>query len=179
MWISFLTNRISMNAIIQALEKNSQIKVISEPKVTAQNNKPALLSDGASIPYPSFQSGVVSGAISTQFVDAELKLEVTPQITNDGTILLDVNIEKGQPDWSNQINGTPSVLTKKIKTTVLVYDGGTAVLGGVFTNTVDSAVTGVPFISKLPGLGWMFRSKTNNDNRTELLVFISPKILEY
>jgi len=177
-WLSFLTNRMSLNMIIQALEKNNQIKVVSEPKLLGQNNASAMITDGSRIPYQANQSGLVGGAISVQFTDAELKMEVTPQITNDGTIILDVLIEKGQPDFGRQVNGVPTILRKQIQTKVLVQDGGTAILGGVFTNTVEGGTTGVPFLSKLPGIGWMFRNKTNNDNTTEMLVMISPKIME-
>jgi len=179
LWVSFLTNRISLNAIIQALEKNSQIKVVSEPKLTVQNNQVGVIGDGARVPYQSNQSGIAGGAITVQFVEAKLKLEVTPQITNEGTVLLDVAIDKDQPDFAQQVNGTPTILSKNIKTTVRVEDGGTIILGGVFTKSVDSGNTGVPFLSKLPGLGWLFRNKTSNDKTTELLVMISPKIISY
>jgi len=177
-WLSFLTNRMSLNMIIQALEKNNQIKVVSEPKLLGQNNASAMITDGSRIPYQANQSGLVGGAISVQFTDAELKMEVTPQITNDGMIILDVHIEKGQPDFGRQVNGVPTILRKQIQTKVLVQDGGTAILGGVFTNTVEGGTTGVPFLSKLPGIGWMFRNKTSNDNTTEMLVMISPKIMD-
>ena len=176
-WVSFLTNRISLNAIIQALEKNNQIKMISEPKLTAFNNSPGEIGDGQRIPYQAMQSGLTAGVMSVEFVNAELKLTVTPQITNAGTIILDVEIKKEQADFSQQINGTPTILSKSVKTKVLVDDGGTAVLGGVYTNLNDSGIVGVPFLSKLPGLGWLFRSRTSNDRTTEMLVFISPKIL--
>jgi len=176
-WLSFLTNRMSLNMIIQALERKNQIKVVSEPKLLGQNNASAVITDGSRIPYQANQSGLVGGAISVQFTDAELKMEVTPQITNDGTIILDVLIEKGQPDFDNQVNGVPTILRKQIQTKVLVQDGGTAILGGVFTNTVGGGTTGVPFLSKLPGIGWLFRKKTNNDTTTEMLVMISPKIM--
>jgi len=179
LWLSFLSNRISLNAIIQALEEHSKIKVVSEPKLTVQNNQAGSIGDGSRIPYQSNQSGLAGGAITVQFVDAELRLEVTPQITNAGTIILDVAIEKGQPDFGRQVNGTPTILRKNIKTTVLVADGGTVVLGGVFTNSTDSASVGVPFLSKLPLLGWLFRRNTDNDSTTEMLVMISPKILDY
>ncbi|MDR1841543.1 MAG: type IV pilus secretin PilQ [Holophagales bacterium] len=178
-WISFLTNRISLNAIIQALESKSMIKVVSEPKLTVQNNQVGLIDDGSRIPYQSNQSGVAGGAITVQFVEAKLKLEVTPQITNEGTIILDVSIAKDAPDFGRQVNGTPTILSKNVKTTVSVNDGGTVVLGGVFTNSSDAGSVGVPFLSNLPGIGWLFRSKTNNDQTTEMLVMISPKIIEY
>jgi type IV pilus assembly protein PilQ len=177
-WLSFLTNRMSLNMIIQALEKTNQIKVVSEPKLLGQNNASALISDGSRIPYTVIQGGIIGGAVSVQFTEAELKMEVTPQITNDGTIILDVHIEKGQPDFGRNINNVPTILRKQIKTQVLVKDGGTAILGGVFTNTVEGGTTGVPFLSRLPGIGWMFRNKTNNDNTTEMLVMISPKIID-
>jgi type IV pilus assembly protein PilQ len=176
-WLSFLTNRMSLNMIIQALERKNQVKVVSEPKLLGQNNASAMITDGSRIPYQANQSGLVGGAISVQFTEAELKMEVTPQITNDGTIILDVLIEKGQPDFDNQVNGVPTILRKQIRTKVLVQDGGTAILGGVFTNTVGGGTTGVPFLSKLPGIGWLFRKKTNNDATTEMLVMISPKIM--
>jgi type IV pilus assembly protein PilQ len=179
LWVSFLTNRVSLSTIIQALEKNSQIKVVSEPKLTVQNNQVGLIDAGARVPYQSNQSGVAGGAITVQFVEAKLKLEVTPQITNEGTVLLDVSIANEHPDFAQQVNGTPTIQSKNIKTTVRVEDGGTIILGGVFTNTVDSGTTGVPFLSKLPGLGWLFRSKTINDKTTVLLVMISPKIINY
>jgi type IV pilus assembly protein PilQ len=179
LWVSFLTNRMSFNAIIQALESSSQIKVVSQPKLIAPNNETAHILDGSRIPYQSNQGGAAGGAISVSFVEAELKLQVKPQITNDGNILMEVEIEKGQPDFGNQVNGTPTILRKQLKTTIFVHDGGTAVLGGVFMNSLETGSTGVPFLAKLPGLGWMFRNKTSNDRTTEMLVMISPKIIEY
>ncbi|MCL1892729.1 MAG: type IV pilus secretin PilQ [Holophagaceae bacterium] len=179
LWVSFLTNRISFNAIIQALESSNQIKVVSEPKLTAPNNETAHIADGSRIPYQSNQGGAIGGAITVSFVEAELRLQVKPQITNDGNILLEVELEKGQPDFGNHVNGTPTILRKQLKTTIFVHDGGTAVLGGVFTNSLETGSTGVPFFSKLPGLGWLFRNKTSHDKTTEMLVLISPKILDY
>ncbi|MCL1893378.1 MAG: type IV pilus secretin PilQ [Holophagaceae bacterium] len=179
LWVSFLTNRLSFNAIIQALESTNQIKVVSQPKLSAPNNEQAYISDGSRIPYQSNQGGAAGGAITVQFVEAQLKLQVKPQITNDGNILMEVELEKGQPDFGNQVNGTPTILTKQLKTTIFVHDGGTAVLGGVFSNSLETGSTGVPFLSKLPGIGWMFRNKTSHDKTTEMLVMISPKILEY
>jgi type IV pilus assembly protein PilQ len=176
-WVSFLSNRLSINAIIQALEKENQIKIISEPRLIAFNNSPGVVEDGAKIPYQSMQGGMINGAISVQFTDAMLKLEVTPQITNSGQIILDVEILKEEPSFANQVNGTPIILSKRVKTKVLLDDGGTAVLGGVYTSSTDKGTTGVPFLSKIPLLGTLFRNKTNNEKVTEMLVFISPKIL--
>jgi len=176
-WVSFLSNRLSINAIIQALEKENQINIISEPKLLVFNNSIGVFEDGARIPYQSMQGGMVAGAMSTQFVDAKLKFEVTPQITNDGKITLDVEILKEEPNFANQVNGTPTILSKRLKTKVLLEDGGTAVLGGIYTNSTDNGTTGVPVISKIPVFGSLFRNKTKNEKVTEMLVFISPKIL--
>jgi type IV pilus assembly protein PilQ len=176
-WVSFLSGRMSLNAIIQAMEDNNQVKVVSEPKLISQNNAESLISDGAKIPYQSTQGGGVAGAVTTSFQDADLKLKVKPRITNDGTIIMDVEIEKSSADFTQEVNGTPTILSKKLNTVVLVEDGGTAILGGVFTNSAGTGSTGVPFLSKLPGLGWLFRKKTSSDKTTEMLVMISPTII--
>jgi len=168
---------LSLNAIIQLLEKENQIKIISEPKLLVFNNSTGIFEDGTRIPYQSMQGGIMNGATSVQFTDAKLKLEVTPQITNDGKINLEVEILKEEPNFANQVNGTPTILSKRLKTKVLVEDGGTAVLGGVYTSSTDNGTTGVPLLSKIPLAGALFRNKTKNEKVTEMLVFISPKIL--
>ena len=177
-WVSFLSNRVSINFILQALEKEGKVKIVSQPKLVTQNNKAAKILSGEKIPYPSQQGGAAGGAITVAFVEANLELEVTPQITNDGTILMDLKIEKSQADFSRTVQGSPTILRKSITTTVLVKDGGTAILGGVYTNTNSNGTTGVPFLSKLPLLGWLFRSKTNSESNAELLIFITPRIIK-
>jgi type IV pilus assembly protein PilQ len=164
--------------ILQALEKDGKIKIVSTPKVVTQNNKKATILSGQKIPYPTIQSGGSAGAIMVAFVDANLQLDVTPQITNDGTILMDLKIQKSEADFSNTVQGTPSILQKSIETQVLVRDGGTAVLGGVYTNITSKNTTGVPFLSKIPILGFLFRSKDEQEKNTELLIFITPRILK-
>ena len=176
-WISFLSNRISVNAILQAMEKDGTVKIVSSPRLTTQNNKKGKILSGQKIPYQSIQGGGQSGAVTVQFAEANLELDVTPQITNDGTILMDLNIEKAEADFSRQVNGTPTIIRKSIQTQVLVKDGGTAVLGGVYTTNNSSGTTGVPFLSKLPIIGWLFRNRTQNDQNQELLVFITPRII--
>lgn len=177
-WVSFLSNRMSVNVILQALEKDGKVKIVSSPKVVTQNNKKAVVLSGEKIPYPSQQGGAAGGAITVAFVDANLQLEVTPQITNDGTILMDLKIEKAEADFSRQVQGTPTILHKEITTQVLVKDGGTAILGGVHANTTSKQMTGVPFLSRLPLLGFLFRSTSKSDADSELLIFITPRILK-
>jgi len=177
-WVSFLSNRISINVILQALEKDGKVKIVSSPKVVTQNNKPAKILSGEKIPYPTQQGGAQGGAITVAFVDANLQLDVTPQITNDGTILMDIKVEKAEADFSTTVLGTPRILRKALETQVLVKDGGTAVLGGVYTNFSTKETTGIPYLSKIPVLGWLFKSRKDNEKTAELLVFITPRILK-
>ena len=177
-WVSFLSNRMSVNVILQALEKEGKVKIVSTPKVVTQNNKKAKILSGEKIPYPTQQGGAAGGAITVAFVEANLELDVTPQITNDGTIIMDIKVEKSEADFSRTVQGSPTILRKEIDTQVLVKDGGTAVLGGVYTTNTTNGMTGVPFISRIPVLGWLFKSKSEKENTAELLIFITPRILK-
>ncbi len=176
-WVSFLSNRYSVNFILQALEKEGVVKIVSSPKVVAQNNRKATILSGQKIPYPTQQGGAAGGAITVAFIDANLQLDVTPQITNEGTVLLELKIQKAEADFSRTVNGTPTILNKSIETQVLVRDGGTAVLGGVYITTNTKGQTGVPFLMHLPILGALFRTKSNSESTQELLIFITPRIL--
>jgi len=176
-WVSFLSNRYSVNFILQALEKDGVVKIVSSPKVVAQNNRKATILSGQKIPYPTQQGGAQGGAITVAFIDANLQLDVTPQITNEGTILLDLHIQKAEADFSRTVNGTPTILNKSIETQVLVRDGGTAVLGGVYVTNTTKGTAGVPFLMHIPILGALFRNKTNSESTQELLIFITPRIL--
>jgi type IV pilus assembly protein PilQ len=178
-WISFLSNRVSINAILQGLESDGIVKIVSSPKLVTQNNKKGKILSGEKIPYPAIQAsgGGGTGAITVQFAEANLELDVTPQITSDGTVMMDLNIKKAEADFTRTVNGTPTIVTKEVQTMVLVKDGGTAILGGVYITNNQSGSTGVPFLSKLPILGWLFRNKTQQDSNKELLIFITPRII--
>nr|WP_320131943.1 type IV pilus secretin PilQ [uncultured Holophaga sp.] len=178
LWVSFLRNSFSVNVILQAGESNGDIKIVSNPKVVTQNNKKAKILTGRKIPYQSTQSGSSSGAITTAFVDANLELDVTPQITNDGTILMDLKLTKSEADFSNTVNGTPTILNRELETQVLVKDGGTAILGGVYTSYLSDGGSSIPYLSKIPILGFLFRSKTKEADSGELLLFITPRVLK-
>jgi type IV pilus secretin PilQ/predicted competence protein len=175
LWVSFLSNKFSVNAILQALEKDGKIRIVSNPKVVTQNNKKATILSGRKIPYPTSQG---SGAITVAFADANLQLDVTPQITNDGTIIMDLKIEKSEADFSNSVTGTPSIIRRAIETQVLVRDGGTAVLGGVYTTKTEDSTSGIPVLSKIPFIGWLFRTRDKKDDSAELLIFVTPRVLK-
>ena len=177
LWLSFLSNRFSINAVLQAMQTEGTLKIVSAPKVVTQNNKKATILSGEKIPYPTQQGGAQGGAITVAFIDANLSLEVTPQITNEGTIIMDLKVEKAEADFSRTVNGTPTILRKSIETQVLVRDGGTAVLGGVYVTNSSTGQTGVPFLANLPLVGFLFRNNTKQDKNVELLIFITPRII--
>jgi type IV pilus assembly protein PilQ len=177
LWLSFLSNRMSINMVLQALESEGTLKIVSSPKVVTQNNKKATILSGEKIPYPTQQGGAAGGAITVAFMDANLQLDVTPQITNEGTIIMDIKLEKAEADFTRQVNGTPTILRKALETQMLVRDGGTAVLGGVYVTKSQNGQTGVPFLSKIPLLGFLFRRDSKAENNSELLIFITPRVL--
>jgi type IV pilus assembly protein PilQ len=177
LWLSFLSNRLSINAVLQALETDGTVKIVSSPKVVTQNNKKATILSGEKIPYPTQQGGAQGGAITVAFVDANLQLDVTPQITNEGTIIMDIKLEKAEADFSRTVQGTPTILRKALETQMLVRDGGTAVLGGVYVTNHSTGRSGVPFLSKIPLLGFLFRRDTKAESNSELLIFITPRVL--
>lgn len=177
-WLSFISPRLNLNVILQAAESEGTARIVSNPKVTTQNNQKGTISAGEKIPYPAQQGGASGGAISVTFAQADLKLDVTPQITSDGTIIMDLKIDKSEADFSRQVGGQPTIITRELSTRVLVPDGGTAVLGGVYIKRSSADTTGVPFLRKLPVLGGLFRSKHNQDSSKELLIFITPRIVK-
>ena len=177
LWLSFLSNRFSINAVLQAMEQDGTIKIVSSPKLVTQNNRKATILNGQKIPYPTQQGGAQGGAITVAFIDANLQLDVTPHITNEGTIIMDLKVEKAAADFTQTVNGTPTINRKSIETQVLVRDGGTSVLGGVYITTSSTQRTGVPFLMNIPLIGFLFRSDTKQEQNVELLIFITPRIL--
>ncbi len=177
LWLSFLSNRFSINAVLQAMEQEGTLKIVSSPKVVTQNNKKATILSGEKIPYPTQQGGASGGAITVAFIDANLQLDVTPQITSEGTIIMDLKVEKAEADFTRTVNGTPTITRKSIETQVLVRDGGTAVLGGVYVTNSTVGSTSVPFLSKIPLIGFLFRNNTKLEKNVELLIFITPRVL--
>jgi type IV pilus assembly protein PilQ len=151
--------------------------VVSAPRVITANGKEAVIEQGQEIPY---QESASSGATTTQFKKAVLALKVTPQITPDDRIILDLTVSKdsvGQNVASATGGFVPSIDTREITTQVLVNDGQTVVLGGILETERRDTVNKVPFLGDVPGLGVLFRSKGRTDNKDELLIFVTPKIL--
>ncbi len=163
-----------LNLRLSALEDQGTVRIISAPKITVINNTKAQISQGVSIPV----SVVSANGAQTQFVPADLSLEVTPTVSQaDCSITLDVNVKKNEADFVNTgSRGDPSILRKEAKTKILVADGATTVIGGIYTRNTGVSYSKVPFFADLPVIGWFFKNRKEADERTEVLVFITPKI---
>ncbi len=162
---------------ITAAQREGRGEVVSAPRVITANGKEAVIEQGQEIPY---QESASSGATTTQFKKAVLSLKVTPQITPDDRIILDLTVTKdsvGQNVPSATGGFVPSIDTREITTQVLVNDGQTVVLGGILETEKRDTINKVPFLGDVPGLGVLFRSKSRTDNKDELLIFVTPKIL--
>ena len=161
-----------LNLELSALEADGNGKIISSPRIVTADQLPAHIEQGTEIPY---QIATTSGATSISFKKATLSLDVTPQITPDGNIILSVDVHKDSR--GEDTRGGPVINTKQVKTMVLVENGGTVVLGGVYTQEERDDVTKIPFLGDIPLFGYLFKTKARTNNKTELLVFITPKIL--
>ncbi len=172
--IGFITDNVILDLELSAMEKTGNGEVVSQPKVVTSDKETAKILKGTEIPYQEASS---SGATSTSFKEAALSLEVTPQITPDNRIIMEVKINKDEPDFANALNGVPPIKKNEINAKVLVADGETIVIGGVFSNTQTKAVDKVPFLGDLPYLGRLFRRDVVTDKKNELLVFLTPRIM--
>jgi type IV pilus assembly protein PilQ len=162
-----------VNIELSALEADNRGKVVSSPRVITADKKKAIISQGTEIPY---LTAAASGATTVSFKPAVLELAVTPRITPDDRIIMDLEVKK---DSVGQVfSGIPSVDTKKVNTQVLVDNGDTIVLGGIFEQTTRTTVDKVPFLGDLPVVGYLFKRTIKQDDKTELLIFVTPKIVK-
>lgn len=172
--IGFVTDNTILDLELSAMEKTGNGEIVSQPKVVTSDKETAKILKGAEIPYQEASS---SGASTTSFKEAALSLEVTPQITPDNRIIMEVKVTKDAPDFSNALNGVPPINKNEVNAKVLVSDGETIVIGGVFSNTQTKATDKVPFLGDLPFLGRMFKRDVVQDKKSELLVFLTPRIM--
>ncbi|KTC65778.1 type IV pilus (Tfp) assembly protein PilQ [Legionella adelaidensis] len=168
-----LGNGVLLDLELSALESEGRAEIIASPRLMTTNQQEALIESGEDIPY---QESTSSGATAVAFKKAVLSLKVTPQITPDGKLLMDLQINQDS-DSGRRVQGVPIILTKAIETNVLVNNGQTIVLGGIYRQDKNNAVTRVPFLGSIPVLGYLF-SRTQIRNRNEeLLIFITPRII--
>ena len=172
----FGTARIS--AAITAAETKGQAKTIATPRVTALNNRPAQIETGQQIPVITPQVGATGGAIifTTTYVSVPLRLSVTPQITDAGTVVLRVTAENNTVNRTIIVNGTPGIDTQRMQTEVLVPDGGTTVIGGALNDNESEIQRRTPGLGTIPVLGNLFKRKTTERTSAEILFFITPRI---
>ncbi len=161
-----------LNLEISALEADGRGKVVSSPRLITADQIKAVIKQGTRIPY---QRATNSGATAIEFIDATLRLEVTPQITPEGNVILDVEVNKDSVGAVT--GGVPSINTKSVKTQVLVENGGTVVIGGIFEQIDRTDEVKVPFLGDVPYLGNLFKTKSRTLNKTELLIFLTPKVV--
>jgi len=161
-----------INLEVSALEADGKGKVVSSPRVITADQQKALIEQGEELPY---QVATSSGATSLQFRKANLKLEVTPQITPEGNVILDVDITKDSVGRATTAGF--AINTKHVKTQVLVENGGTVVIGGIFEQQDREDITKVPWLGDVPYLGNLFKTRTTTSSKTELLIFLTPKLI--
>lgn len=166
-----------LDVTISAHENKGSVKIISSPKIATLDNKEASIEQGLRIPVPKLTT---EGTVSTEYVDANLKLTVTPHVTSDGNIKMIIKAKKDAPifDPARLVQNIPPIDKKEAITEVLVKDGGVAVIAGIYTIAKNEGAEGIPLFSKIPLLGWLFKRESKSDERTDLLIFISPKVFK-
>jgi type IV pilus assembly protein PilQ len=169
-----ILGNFNLDVALTALEQQGRGRVLSTPKVTTQNNHAAEIKQGVQIPIQT----VANNTVTVTFKDAVLTLKVTPQITEANTVILDLNVENNTPDLANRVNGIPPINTQSATTQVLVRDGATAVIGGIFQSNEQSSQSSTPFLGRLPILGYLFRNRFVSNTNNELLLFITPRIIK-
>lgn len=173
--LGFITDNLLLDLQLTAMEASGNGEVVSQPKVVTADKETAKIVKGTSVPYPEASS---SGATAIKWEEAALSLEVTPQITPDNRVILDVKVNKDTPDYSNDTGYGPPIDTNAVEAQVLVSDGETIVIGGVFSNTQGRSTEKVPFLGDLPYLGRLFRKDIVTESKSELLIFLTPKIMD-
>lgn len=169
-----LNNSAILDLRLSAMESVGEGKVISSPRVVTLDNREAEIKQGISIPFET----VSQAGTQTQFIDATLSLKVTPHVTADRTVIMKIKAEKNAPNTAiRSAGGVPSIDKKEASTEILVRDGETAVIGGIYTISKTKTVAGVPWFSRIPVIGWLFRKTTYNDETKELVVFITPRVI--
>jgi type IV pilus assembly protein PilQ len=169
-----LSGNVNVSVRLSAFETSGDLRIISAPRILTLDNHAATISSGTSIPY----SQVGAQGVQTTFQEAVLSLNVTPHVTNDGAVSMDVAISRNEPDFNQRsARGDPTILKRQAQTTLLVQDGHTAVIGGIYTRNSGHGFDQIPFFGDIPILGVLFQHRTERDARGELLIFLTPRIV--
>ncbi len=173
-YVGSLTDSLQLDMVLSALEAQGRGKVISNPKVVTSENRVARITQGTEIPY---QSSSAQLGTNIMFKLAVLELEVTPHLIKDGNIRLTIRAKKDEPNFDSRFP-VPAVTKREAVTELLVRDGETVVLGGIYEVTQQDTTSGLPVLKDIPLLGWLFKHTAKTDNKTELLIFITPTLLK-
>ena len=173
---SNITGNYGIDAILTAAESHNLAKVLSRPRIVTQSNVKAEVKQGVQLPV--YTAGTANSNASVSYLDAVLRLSVTPQITADNTIFLTVNVENTQPEGEANGNGNFVLSTQQASTQVLVSDGATVVIGGVIQTTNSVSTTQTPLLGDIPWLGNLFKERHVSTETDELIFFITPKIIQ-
>ncbi len=174
-WGQFTNNPFQLDLRLSAGVSTGMTKIISTPKITVLDNQEAKIEQGSTIPYATTSA---NGGTNTTFIDAKLTLTVTPHVTRDGSVIMKVKATNDEPGEVLDVKSGPTIRRKEATTNVLVKDGETTVIGGIYKTKKATGVTGVPFLRDIPGLGWFFKNTTENDEVSELLIFLTPRIIQ-
>lgn len=164
---------VTLDVTLDAFEAEGKVRILSAPKVVTQNNQPATIEQGVQIPVVT----TTATEIEVQYVPASLRLIVTPQITADETVIMKVLVENNQPSSTVSVGDTPGIVTERVDTQILVRSGTTTVIGGVYKLQETDNETGIPGLRRIPFFGWLFKNKSYEKNSSELIVFLTPKIV--
>jgi type IV pilus assembly protein PilQ len=170
------SNNVRIDAVLTMAESRGLLKILSRPRIATQNNIQAVVRQGVRVPIVT--QAQLGGPPTVTYVDAFLRLTVTPQITSEGTIFLNVDVENTTPDFGRTVQGNPTLITQQATTQVLVTDGGTVVIGGVIQTNNSLNVQQVPLLGDVPYLGNLFKHRTVTTSNQELIFFITPRIIQ-
>jgi type IV pilus assembly protein PilQ len=170
------SNTVRIDAVLSMAESRGLLKVLSRPRVVTQNNIQAFVKQGVRVPIVT--QAQLGGPPTVTYVDAFLRLTVTPQITSENTIFLNVDVENTTPNFGTEVQGNPELITQQATTQVLVTDGGTVVIGGVIQTQNSINISQVPLLGSLPILGNLFKHTQVNTSNQELIFFITPRIIQ-
>ena len=178
--ISFgkLGGKLSLDLQLSAMQTTGNGKILSSPKVVTLNNKEAKISSGVDIPVRVLTTTTAGTSAEVKTISASLSLSTIPVITSDNRIGLVIKVEKSEPDFSLQVDGIPTITKRNANTELIVDNGETVVLGGIITKSESETESGVPLLSKIPVLGWLFKKKGKIEKQAELLIFITPTIVK-
>lgn len=169
-----LSGNLNTNLRLSAAEEEGEVRIISAPKIVTLDNTEAQIEQGVQIPI----SQVSAQGVNTRYVNATLGLRVTPHVTNEGSVMLEVQVQKNEADFVNTgARGDPTILTKSAQSQLLIIDGDTAVIGGIYTRNTALNYSKVPWFADIPIIGWFFKNKVERDDRSEMLIFLTPRIV--